>query len=287
MSPLDLLAFPFAQTALIAVALIAVASASVGVFVNLRGLEFVTDGLMHAVFPGLVIGFAIGGQDAIGPAALVAALVTAVLLAWLARRAASSDAAIAVIFTSLFGLGVIVVSRSDQYTAQLERLLFGQLLTVAPSVLPQIAISCALAVAIMALTWRLQVFRAVDPAGAAAAGHPVLALDIALNAAIALVVVAGAQTLGTLMIVGIIIVPAAIARLATTRLGLLAPIAACVSMAAGLLGLWLSFTLSIDRGVSVSSSAMVVLVLVGVYALVLGARGIRVLVERTRAGVRA
>src|SRR4051794_34440993 len=95
-TPLDAFALPFMAKAVITLTVLAVAAGVVGLFISLRDLEFMSDGLIHAVFPGLVIGTLIGGTSMLLPGALVAAIAAVVLLTVLERRGVGSDAAIAV-----------------------------------------------------------------------------------------------------------------------------------------------------------------------------------------------
>lgn len=276
---LEVFALPFMGRALATVAVLAVAAGVVGLGISFRELEFVSDGLVHAVFPGLVIGAAFGGSSGVLPGALIAAMIAAVLFTLLERRG-GSDAAIAVVLTGLFSLGVVLVSRQEGYVSQLQELLFGRLLTVTQAQLWQIVAVAVLAIGIMLCTGRAQLFRAFDPAGFAAAGFRPLATDIALAMAVALLVVAGVQALGVLMVLALLTVPMATARLLAPRLGLLVPIAVLVPLAAGVLGLWLSFSWSVGGDARVSPGALVVLLLVAAYALAVLTRTVL-----TRAGL--
>lgn len=267
-------ALPFMQRAIIAIAVLAVAAAIVGVFINFRELEFVSDGLVHAVFPGLVIGSLVGGTAGLLPGALGAALVAALLFTLLGRETArgsgsvaARDAWIAVVLTGLFSLGIVLVSRGDSYVSQLQELLFGRILTVTAAQLIQIAVVGVVAIVIIALTRRAQLYRAFDRAGFDAAGFSAFRTDLALNVAVALLVVAGVQALGVLMVVAILVVPVAVARLLTRRLALLAPAAAVVTFASGVAGLWGSFEWSLRGSVSASPGALIVLALVALYGV--------------------
>lgn len=271
-TPLDAFALPFMAKAVITLAVLAVAAGVVGLFISLRDLEFMSDGLIHAVFPGLVIGTLVGGTSMLLPGALVAAVAAVVLLTVLERRGVGSDAAIAVVLTSLFSIGVVLVSRQQNYVSQLEELLFGRLLTVTQTQLVQVVIVAVFAVALIACTWRAQLFRAFDPAGFTAAGYRTMPTDLVLGVAVALLVVAGVQALGTLMVLAILTVPMATARLLTRKLALLIPIAILVPLVAGVVGLWVSFTSSVGLGVPVSPGAVVVLILVAAYALAIAVR---------------
>lgn len=274
MNPIEFLfdpfALPFMLRSLLTVLTLSVVAGVVGVFINLRGLEFVSDGLVHSVFPGLVVGYVIAGTGGLFIGATIAGLIAAVLLTIVSRRGIGSDAAIAVVLTSMFSLGIVIVSRQSSYVSQLEQLMFGRLLTVTDSQLVQIVVLSGIALLLVLVTAKDQLFRAFDPAGFAASGRPAFAVEIMLNVAIAFVVVSGAEAIGNLLVLALLIVPAAIARLTTTRFLLLFPIAIAASALSGWVGLALGFHASVDLGLSPSPGALVVLVLVAVYVIVLG-----------------
>ncbi|MBG6059111.1 manganese/iron transport system permease protein [Cryobacterium sp. MP_M3] len=268
----DAFTLPFMARALVLLLVLSLVAGVVGVLVNLRGLEFISDGLTHAVFPGIAIGFVWGGREGLFAGAMVAAVLTAVVLALIARRAVAIDAAIAIVFTAMFSIGVIVVSRETNYVGQLEQLLFGRLLTVSPAEVIQTVVICAVALVIVAVTLKEQVFRAFDRTGFAAVGFHPLLLDVLLNVAIALVVVAASSAVGTLLVLAVLIVPGAVARLATNRLWLLFPIAATVAAVGAWLGLTIGYAASVSAGIDLPSGATVVLVLVAAYFLALVGR---------------
>lgn len=265
-SVLEVLQLPFMMRALVSLAVLSLAAGVVGVGISFRELEFVSDGIVHAVFPGLVIGAAVGGSVGLLPGAVIAAVIAAVLFTVLQRSSGlGSDAAIAVVLTGLFSLGVVLVSKQQGYVSQLQELLFGQLLTVTGTQLWQIIVVSVLAVGIAVFGWRAQLYRAFDPDGFEAAGFKPLQTDLLLAVSTALLVVAGVQALGVLMVIALLIVPMAVARLLTSRLALLIPIAVVVPLGAGVAGLWLSFDLSVRHGLSLSPGALVVLLLVACY----------------------
>lgn len=275
--PLDVFQLPFMWRALLTVAILAVAAGIVGLFISFRELEFVSDGLVHSVFPGLVVGSLLGGSIGLLPGALLAAVFAAVLFTIIEHRGGvSADAAIAVVLTGLFSLGVVLVSRQSGYVSELQELLFGRLLTVTDAQLWQILVVAVLAVLLVGVTWRAQLFRAFDAAGAQAAGIRTLRADLVLAIAVALLVVAGVQALGVLMVIALLTVPMAAARLITRGFWILIPIAIGVPLLAGAAGLWLAFEWSVGTGATVSPGAVVVLLLVAAYvvaALVRVARG--------------
>ena len=260
---------PFMARALLVMLVLAVVAGVVGVLVNLRGLEFISDGLTHAVFPGLAIGLALGGTAGLVPGAAIAALTAAVVLTWLDRAGVTSDAAIAVVLTATFSIGVIVVSRGDDYAGELEALLFGRVLTIPPDeVLPLMVVS-AVALLAVVLTLKQQLFRAFDRHGSLAAGNSAFALDLVLNCAVALVVVAAASTVGTLLVLALLIVPGAVARLVTQRLWVLFPVAAVFAGLCAWLGLAIGFAGSVGAGIDLPAGSTIVVVFVAGYGLVL------------------
>jgi zinc/manganese transport system permease protein len=265
-------ALPFMGRALVVLLVLAVVAGVVGVLVNLRGLEFISDGLTHAVFPGLAIGLAVAGTAGLVPGAAVAALAGAVALTFLMRAGVASDAAVAVVLTATFSIGVLVVSRGTDYAAALEELLFGRVLTIAPvDVLPLVVVSLAAAV-MVGVTLKQQLFRAFDAAASRAAGDRGLVLDLVLNSAIALVVVAGASTVGALLVLALLIVPGAAARLVTRRLWWLFPAAAVVGAVSAWLGLSAGFAISVGAGVDLPAGSTVVAAFVALYAIILAVR---------------
>ena len=277
----DAFTLPFMARALAVLAALSLVAGVVGVLVNLRGLEFISDGLTHAVFPGIAVGFVWGGREGLFVGAMIAALVAAVVLTLIARSAVPTDAAIAVVFTAMFSIGVIVVSRDTNYVGQLEQLLFGRLLTISPAEVVQTIVICGVALLVALLTVKEQVFRAFDHTGFSASGYRPLLLELLLNCAIALVVVAASSAVGNLLVLGVLIVPGAVARLVTSRLWLLFPVAAVFAGLASWLGLALGYSASVDLGVDLPSGATVVLVFVGGYAVALL---VRLAVDRLRAG---
>ena len=277
-------ALPFMGRALLVLLVLAVVAGLVGVLVNLRGLEFVSDGLTHAVFPGLAIGLAVAGTAGLVPGAAIAALAGAVALTLLMRAGIASDAAVAVVLTATFSVGVLVVSRGTDYAAALEELLFGRVLTIAPAdVLPLVLVSMV-AAALVGATLKQQLFRAFDAAASRASGDRALVLDLVLNSAIALVVVAGASTVGALLVLALLIVPGAAARLVTRRLWWLFPAAAGVGVLSAWLGLSAGFAISVGAGVDLPAGSTVVAAFVAVYAVILT---VRLVVDRARAPRRA
>ncbi|RZS56206.1 manganese/iron transport system permease protein [Microcella putealis] len=275
-------ALPFMQRPLLVMLALAVALGLASVMVTLRGLQFVGDGLVHAVFPGIVVGFAVAGRDGLVPGGLVAAAIAAVAFTLLSRRALASDSAIAVVLTLMFGIGVIVVSRQSDYVGQLQELLFGRLLTVTDADVTLTLVIGAAATVAIALVWRTQLFRAHDPLAARASGHHVLATDLVLAVSVAVLIVAATAAVGNLLALGLLVVPGAAARLLTHRIGWMVTISIATAALAGYAGLLIGFRASVDYGIPLAGGASVITTLVVIYGLVLAASALHRHGPRTR-----
>jgi ABC-type Mn2+/Zn2+ transport system permease subunit len=272
---------PFMVRAVIVLVTLGITAGIVGVFVNLRGFEFLTDGLTHAVFPGIAAGVAFAGSGGLLWGAALAAAAATVFLSLLARRGVSSDAAVAVVLVAMFSVGVVIVSRSDDAAGQLEQLLFGQLFTVSVSEVVATAILGFLAIVTVLVSVRAQVMTAFDRDAARAAGYRVNLVDLALNVAIALVVVSASIAVGNLLVIAILIVPGALARIWARRLTTLFAVALTFAVFGGLLGLAGAFTLSVGLDIPVPPGAAIAAVFVSSYLL---AQLLFVIVRRPRMG---
>jgi manganese/iron transport system permease protein len=275
---------PYMQRALAEVLLLGAVAGVVGVFVVLRRLAFVADALTHTIFPGVVIAHLLDRSLLLG--ALAFGVLTAVLLTGITggSRRVGADAALAILLTSFFSLGVVLVSRTRTYTADLTVFLFGRVLAVDRA---DLLATLALAAVVGGVLWALRkelVLRAFDPDGAAAMGYRTAALDLVLNLLIALVVVAAVKAVGTVLVVALIIVPAAAARLLADRVATTAVLAAALGALGGWLGLAASYEVSVDHGIRLAAGATIVVVLVAGFALAAAVAPLRrVLVRRVAA----
>jgi manganese/iron transport system permease protein len=264
---LDPFRLPYMQRALLEVLLLGVLAGAVGAFVVLRRLAFVADALTHTIFPGVVVASLLGRSLLLG--ALAFGLLSAVLLTWLgAERRVGADAALAILLTSFFAFGVVLVSRTRGFASDLTVFLFGRVLAVDRADLLQSLLVALVVLATLALLHKELVLRAFDPDGATALGYSTVALDLALNLCIALVVVAAVKAVGTVLVVAMVIVPAATARLLADRVATMTVLACLLGAAGGWLGLALSYEVSVDRGVRLAAGATVVVVLVAAFLLV-------------------
>ncbi|RAX20554.1 MULTISPECIES: metal ABC transporter permease [Actinomyces] len=254
---------PYLFRPLVMLVVLGIVGAVVGVLINLRCAEFHAEALVHAVFPGVVIGAVTSGLDAIIPAAAVAGTAAAAALTLLghhARREAT-EAGTAVVLTGFFSLGMIVLLAVGDRSGQLEALMFGRLLEVTDLRLVQALAVCGLALVLVMATWKEQIARAFDAVGARSGGQRIAVLDLIANTAIAAVVVSASIAVGTLLVIGFLIIPAVTARLLAPSLRAMVWIAIVTGVGGGYVGLLLA-TAPLPRPVSPQACVIVVMALV-------------------------
>ena len=234
---------PYLLRPLIVLGLLALAVGPASTLVNLRRAEFSAETMVHGVFPGIVVGMAVGGREAIIPGGAVCAALIAAALTVASRKQRHSEATTAVLLTAFFSLGIVISLRIGDMSGQLESLMFGRLLDITPSRMTVSALVLVVAAALLALTWRAQVAVAFDREATRVSGIPVTWIDIAFNAALGAIVVAASTAVGVLLVVGYLIVPGAFGRLLAAGPRSMALLAAACALVGG----WGGFGVSLLR----------------------------------------
>lgn len=232
-----------------------------GTYVVLRRMSYIGHGLSHAMLGGAVVSYVMAFNFYLG--AGIWGFLSALLINALARRrrAVGADAVIGLVTTASFALGVAIISRYRTFTRNFEAALLGNLLGVSPQDVWVVAAMTGLALAFVLLTYRRLLFLTFDPEVAAYYGVPTGWLDALFSIALAGTVVVSMQVIGVTMLVGVLIIPAATARLLTDRFHLMLGLAIILGMVSGLVGIYASYFLD------VSSGANVVLVATALFAL--------------------
>jgi len=257
----DPLQFEFMQRALVAVLLTGVASGVLGSYVVLRGLAFIGDALTHAVFPGIVIAFAAGRSILLG--ALIVGLITALGIAVISRgRRVSEDTAIGILFAGMFALGVVLVSSLATYQKDVAELLFGNILGVSTSDLAMAGAATLVVVGAVFLFNKEFSLIAFDREMAQAMRYPVFILDLVLLALITLAIVVSLRAIGNILVLAMLVTPAATARLVTNRLVVMQVTAAALGAIEGVVGLYISFWWAVASGGAIVLTATAVFFIV-------------------------
>jgi manganese/iron transport system permease protein len=247
---LEPLQLGFMQRGLVAAILVGIVCAVMGAFVVLRGLAFIGDAVSHAAFPGLVIAFLLGIPLYIGGA--IAAIATALGIGWIARRGELRfDTAVGVLFAGMFALGIVLFSTIDDYVADLFSYLLGNVLGITFADILQVTILGAIVLAVVFVLRKEFLYASFDPAGAAASGLPVVWLDYLLLGLIGVTIVVSIQTVGIVLVVAMLVTPAATGQLLVDRFWDLVRVAIAVATFSAVVGLYLSYYLNIASGASI------------------------------------
>lgn len=251
----------FMQHAFLAIVLVGIICGVIGVFVILRGLAFLGDALAHAIFPGVVIAFILGGNFLVG--ALIAAVIISVIIGGISQSGRiSNDTAIGIIFAGGFALGVALLSTQQSYARDLNAFLFGSILSVQRGDLLLTAAVGFLVLAVVFWFRRELTSIAFDRTFAQSSGINLWMLDQIFLIALAMAIVISLQTVGNVLVLALLVTPAATARLLTNRLLPMVILSSLIGAASGTVGLYVSYY----RGVP--SGAAVVLVATSVFLMV-------------------
>jgi manganese/iron transport system permease protein len=247
---LDPFSYGFMQRGLVATLLIGVVCAVMGTFVVLKGLAFIGDAVSHAAFPGLVIAYILGLPLYLGGA--VAAVGTALAIGLVSRRGRLRfDTSVGVLFAGTFAFGVLLFSTINGYVGDLLGYLLGNVLGITTGDLIQVAVLGAIVLAVLLATRKELLYATFDPLGAAASGLPVAALEYLLLGLLGVTIVVSIQAVGVILVVAMLVTPAATAQLLLVRFERLMVLAAALAMVAALAGLYLSFYLNVASGASI------------------------------------
>jgi len=251
--------YAFMQHALLAAVLVGITCAVLGVHVVQRRMAFIGDALAHTTLPGLVIAHLFGWSLSLG--GLGAALVTALFIGWASRRqAVKEDTAIGVVFTGMFALGVLLMSRTRSYR-DLTHMLFGNVLGVTTGDLWFIGGVAVVVLLALALFHKELELTAFDPTHAEVIGLRADLMRFLLLGLLALAVVTGIQTVGVILTSALLITPAATAALLTDRMPRRMLLGAILAIFCSVTGLTLSYFLETSSGAAIvlsSTAAFVV-----------------------------
>jgi ABC-type Mn2+/Zn2+ transport system permease subunit len=250
----------YARRALIEALLVGALCGLVGVHVVLRRLSFFTMAMTHATFPGVVLAALVGVDLLLGSGLFGVLVVLGV--SWLSTRPRSdSAAAVGVVLSAGFALGVALLSAQAGFTRDLSAYLVGSIVTVQTSDLVKTALVLAAVALTLVLVGKELVFGAFDRGGMVAAGYPAGRLDLFLLLVVELTVVTSVPAVGTIQAVALIVAPAAAARLWCDRIGPTTVLAVLLGMASGVVGL------AVSQAYEVAAGAAIVLAACGFFVL--------------------
>jgi ABC-type Mn2+/Zn2+ transport system permease subunit len=251
---LDPFSAPMMQRALAEVLIVAVACGPLGVWVLLYRQSYAAESMAHGMLPGLVVAALAGASLLVGAVAGVLTAAVAIALAGRDERL-GGDVGVAVAISALFGLGALLALSPD-VPARLGELLFGDLLGVTGRDLVEAAVLAGGVAAALALAHRRLALSAFDRAAAPSLGARPARWELALLALLALCTVAAVRGLGNLLVVAMILAPAAAALNLARRLPVALGLAAVIAGLAGVLGLLASYHWDVAAGAAVALAAV-------------------------------
>jgi ABC-type Mn2+/Zn2+ transport system permease subunit len=255
----------FMRRGLLAAVIVSVVAAVVGSYVILKGMAFISDALPHASFGGIAIAFALGGSLYLGGA--IAALTTALVIGFVSRRGAIKyDTAIGIFFVAAFALGLAVISRERNYTGDLFSFVFGNVLAVTWSDVYLTAAIGAFVLLFVGVFYKELLFTAYDPAMAAASGLPVALFQYALLVLVALTTVIAIRTIGVILVVALLITPAATAQLLVRSLPAMMGLGALIGAASSVIGLYVAWHADLSASASIVLTATALFLVAFVFA---------------------
>jgi ABC-type Mn2+/Zn2+ transport system permease subunit len=260
--------YEFFRNGFIAAVLIGALCGFIGVYVVLRRMSYIGHGLSHAIFGGAVLSYVVNINFFLG--AGLWALLAAYLIHRIShRRWVGADAAIGVITTSSFALGVAIVSTYRSFTRNIEAALFGNILGITPKDLWIVGtISLAVFVALIRMRRQL-LFLTFDPEVASAYGIATTRTDLVFVLLLAITVLASTQILGVTLVAAAMVIPPVIGRYLTKRFQTLLIVSPLIGVLCSAVGMYLSFYLDI------SSAATIVLTSAGLFIILESAMVLR------------
>ena len=251
------------QRALLAAGFAAVVCALVGAFVVLKGMAFMGDAVAHSSLAGMSVAFIFGGNVFWG--ALVWAVPASLVITLISRRAnLRLDTAIGIIFAGGFALGIILISRVANYTSDLFGFLFGNVLGASWNEVALIGGVAGGVLLVVFAFYKELLFTSYDAIMAAASGIPVRFMQYLLPALVAVTTVAALKTVGIVLVLALLVTPAATGALLMRRLPAIMAASIATALLATVVGLYLSFYLDLPSGPSI------VMIATGLFLLALG-----------------
>ena len=256
--------YSFMVRALVVSVCVGVMCPLLGVYVVNRGLGFMGDAMAHSVMPGMVLAFILGISPFLG--AIPTGIAVAFAIGYLGRKfRVSEDTSLGIMFAALFSIGLVMISLSKGISVRVEDILLGQILAVS-SIDVVVTLSLAVLVLIViGVLHRQLVFTSFDSLGATVIGLPTRLLDYLLLVSLALVIVVSLQAVGIVLVVAMLITPAAAGALLVRRFTRVMLVSVVVGVFSAVCGLYAAYHLNIPSGPSMTLVATAIFFLALTY----------------------
>jgi manganese/iron transport system permease protein/iron/zinc/copper transport system permease protein len=244
------LGFAFFREGLIAAARVGAQCAQLGVYIVLRRMSYIGHGLSHSVFGGAVVGYVLSLNFYLA-AGLWGFLSAVAINATARRRRIGADAAIGIVTTASFAIGVALISKTRSFTRNFEAALFGNILGVTELDLLVVAVVTIGVAAFITLFYKRLLFLTFDPEVAPIYGVNVGLVDTLFALAMAATIVASINVVGVTLIAATLVIPSTTARLLTDSFGRMIVLSTLIGSAAGIVGMYASYWLDVSSGATI------------------------------------
>lgn len=260
----DIFAYEFFQKALLTGLVVGIVCGVIGSFIVLRGLALMGDAISHAVLPGVAISFMLGINFFIG--AVVVGLLAAIGIGFINQNSnIKNDSAIGIVFSTFFAIGVLLIAKANT-AMDLTEILFGNVLTVRDVDRTLTLIVAAVVIFVVVLFYKEFLMTTFDPTMAEASGMPVKTIHYGLMVLLTLVTVVSLQTVGVVLVVSLLITPAATAYLLTKRMSTMVVLSSVLGGTSAIIGLILSFNFNLSSGPTIVLVATAFFLLAFIFA---------------------
>lgn len=248
--------YNFLQSALMASIMVGIMSGIIGSFIILRGMSLMGDAISHSVLPGVAVAYMLGINMLWGAATF--GVIAALLIGFVSTHSKlKNDTAIGIVFSAFFALGFILISMAESST-NLHHILFGNVLAVSDSDLVTTVIILAIVILFVVLFFKELQITSFDEIFARVYGLKTYLIQYGLMIVLTLVTVTALQTVGIILIVAMLITPAAIAFLWTNKLSTMLALASAFGTVSSVVGLYLSYTFNWASGPAIVLVAAII-----------------------------
>ncbi|MCM3708392.1 MULTISPECIES: metal ABC transporter permease [Cytobacillus] len=256
--------YGFLQKALLTSVMVGIICGVIGCFIILRGMALMGDAISHAVLPGVAISYMLGVNFFFG--AVISGVITAIAIGFVSQNSRiKHDTSIGIMFTAAFASGIIIITMLKSST-DLYHILFGNVLAVRSS---DMWITLGISLIVLGavyLFYKELLVTSFDPTMGAAYGLPVRFIHYFLMTLLTMVTVASLQTVGIVLVVAMLITPAAAAYLLTERLWVMIFLASGIGVISSITGLYFSFTYNLASGATIVISSTAIFILVFLFS---------------------
>ncbi|OUL10243.1 manganese ABC transporter permease [Sedimentibacter sp. SX930] len=259
-----LLDFQFLQNALITSVMVGISAGIIGSFIILRGMSLMGDAISHAVLPGVALSYMLGSSYIIG--ATVFGMASAALIGFVTKHSRlKNDTAIGIVFSTFFALGIILISFARSST-DLYHILFGNVLAVRDSDMFLTAAVLIIVLISVPLFYKQLKLTSFAPTIAKSYGWNISAINYGLMFLLTLVAVTSLQTVGTILVIAMLITPAATAYQLTDKLLVMIVLSTVFGTLSSIVGLYFSYSYNLPSGATIVMAAAIFFIVAFIFA---------------------